>query len=66
MNITKPILLFAGYSYYPSGGMLDFQGAFEDEDAARAFVDEHNANVSYGGQWNWHHFTDVRTLLETE
>lgn len=66
MDIEKPYLLFAGHSYYPSGGMRDYKGKFATEADAREFVTEHNKGASYGDTFDWHHVTDVRTLLDDE
>lgn len=54
-------LLFAGYNYYPGGGMNDFVEEFSTvEDAKR-----HAANVSdsYGSEYDWWHIYDAHTGL---
>ena len=66
MDIEKPYLLFAGHSYYPSGGMRDYKGKFESRDDALEFVEDHNKGASYGNKFDWHHITDIRTLLEDD
>lgn len=34
IEIMKTYLLFAGYNYYPNGGIEDYQGDFDSIDAA--------------------------------
>ena len=34
-------LLFSGDYYYPTGGMRDCQGVFDDLESAQSFFDEH-------------------------
>lgn len=48
-------LLFAGDTYYPSGGWDDFVGAFDSIDAAKAGVDP---------KCGWAQVVDMNTLNE--
>ena len=48
--------LFAGDSYYPSGGWDDFRGMFDSlEDAAAAYNQ---------GRYDWGHVVDLRIQKE--
>lgn len=53
----KQFLLFAGFTYYPRGGMQDLHDTYETEEEARtagkALVDSHNAD--------WYHISDTET-----
>lgn len=47
--------LFAGYQYYPSGGMHDFKDSFEMEDGARIRFHEKFSSC------DWAHIVDIET-----
>jgi hypothetical protein len=66
----KPFLLFAGDSYYPSGGWGDFQGAFATREEAVA-EGERRINLRSGWQQldgphedarDWYNVADALTL----
>lgn len=50
------LALFAGDSYYPSGGWGDFQGMFDSLEDAAAAYDQ--------GRYDWGHVIDLRTQTE--
>lgn len=54
-------LLFAGYNYYPGGGMNDYIDEFDDLEDAK----QRGANVSdsYGTEYDWWHIYDTHTGL---
>jgi len=53
-------LLFAGYTYYPSGGWGDYRGSFETvEEAVARFEKDKKENW-----WDWYHIVDSQTLME--
>ncbi len=41
----KRVFLFAGETYYPSGGMSDYRGAFDSIEEAKAALDRED--------WEW-------------
>ena len=54
----KRFALFAGLNYYPGGGMSDFVGCFETEDAAR----EHYCNDQSAS--DWYEIVDLVEVME--
>jgi len=54
----KPVLLFAGSHYYPSGGWGDFKGSFETTHAALVFLATESCD--------WFHMIDRDTGKELE
>lgn len=64
--MNKPFFLFAGYDYYPSGGMEDFKGAFATEDEAEKSFETQNAQRSIHSKWEWHHITNVLEYVNSK
>jgi hypothetical protein len=54
----KRFLLFAGYTYYPSGGMEDLIGDFQTPEGARDKLVE----VLEKGGVDWAHIYDTETM----
>lgn len=52
-----PVLAFAGYEYYPGGGMHDFKGAFPTTGEACAYL------VNEWSSSDWFHVLDISTGL---
>lgn len=49
-----PYLLFAGDTYYPSGGAEDYRGSFESLDEAAAYANRHTTGAdSIMSTWDW-------------
>lgn len=49
----KRYMLFAGWDYYPSGGMRDFVGSYDTFDEAR--------EDALGMTGDWWHILDIET-----
>lgn len=55
----KRYLLFAGHTYYPSGGRNDFKGDFDCIQDAVQWIEDEKANVKeYWGHLDWWHVVD--------
>lgn len=54
----RQYLLFAGRSYYPNGGINDYQGSFDDIDEAYMYFLKNEDQES----WDWYHIIDKETL----
>jgi hypothetical protein len=60
MTETTPLFLFAGSTYYPNGGMLDFIGTFESvEDAENALRSPEPDEDGYTATYDWWHIAAV-------
>lgn len=57
----KRYALFAGSSYYPSGGWKDFVGSFDTAMEARV-----PGIVGYSESYDWYHIIDLRTGEEVK
>ncbi len=53
----KRFLLFAGMTYYPSGGWHDFKMSFDSVSAALSFAEQNHSDNG----WNWWHVIDSTT-----
>jgi hypothetical protein len=53
MTTEKPFLVFAGNTYYPSGGWSDLRDSFETLDDAKDFLIKTH--------FDWSHIIDIRT-----
>ena len=66
----KRFWLFAGDHYYPSGGIQDFIGDFDDLEDARAKVRHHRENSTWGLDpdftYDWYHIVDMDTRKKIE
>lgn len=50
-------LLFAGYSYYPSGGWKDFRGCYPSiEEAKKVFTES---------SYDWYHIVSGSEIIES-
>ena len=52
--------LFAGYNYYPSGGMRDFRGQFATIEQAYACACDYNEGSEF---YDWYQIVDSETWL---
>ncbi len=52
----KRYLLFAGDTYYPSGGWQDFIGSFDTKEGADA-----QGRIELSNGHNWYHVIDAQT-----
>jgi hypothetical protein len=59
---VRRYLLFGGNCYYPSGGWVDFQGAFDSIEEAMEYEKTIDSQ-SYEGDW-WWHVVDQTTARE--
>ncbi len=52
MTTEKPFIVFSGDTYYPVGGMNDYQGSFETLEAAKHWL--------IAKKEDWGHIMDIR------
>lgn len=57
----KPYLLFAGETYYPKGGMNDFQGDFDTILEAQKLFNKNYESNKYNS-WEWCQVVEITTL----
>lgn len=58
---AKPIWVFAGPSYYASGGLQNLRGRYDTQQAAVAALVEGVGKSIYEDGWDWYQIVDVRT-----
>lgn len=56
---NKPIMLFSGQDFYPSGGWDDFKGYFENALAAQRWLSENEPDASY----KWAHIVENNKII---
>lgn len=63
--MNKNILLFAGESCHPQGGILDYKDSFHTPEEAVSTVFKHNtkADMRLTPRWDWYQIVD-RTTME--
>jgi len=58
----RRFLLFAGYDYYPCGGVDDMIGSFETEEGARVRAGKGcDPDSEYCISFDWYHILDTAT-----
>ena len=59
----KRYWLFAGHSYYPSGGMRDYVDSFDSIDnAVNAFNDYNSSEYMEGFELDWYEVMDTESM----
>lgn len=59
----KRYLIFAGSTYYPSGGYVDISATFETEAECRAWMTENVDDETWDKDFQWAHFLDTTTWV---